>query len=665
MIECVECQRRIEPAKTGRPARFCGSACRYRHRDRQRPPDRRKRKRPQRLREPRPIVGIDSETEVRNGRTHLTLVASSDGRHIAGRDISSNDALQFIVDAGKVQLWTFFGDYDINFWVRDFGGGALDILRRTGWCRYGNWKIHHIPRRIFEVWNRHTKQYAAVFDAFPFVQTSFVKWLRDWKLTDEKTIAHIQSMKEQRSDFAKLPAARILRYTQDEVRFIALGVSVLQERIRNAECAPPRWLGPGAVASVVLRRERVKDFMPKRTTPKKVLTIGEAAYFGGRIETGALGHVEGPLYQYDINSAYPHAAATLPCFRHGTWTNTKGRLDPNEPIALVRAHWKPKRGRRPVWGPAPHRRAQGVSLRYFKHGTGGWFWLDELRPWLTDPQSPYVVTIKQAWVWRQSCNHAPFAFVPELYARRRALKSVGDPSEYAFKLILNSCYGKLAQRVGSAPFQCKLWAGIITARTRARLAEVLIRYPQNVFVVATDGILSNVRLDLPLDSKQLGAWDMVGEYAWADIWQPGFYILPDGTNGVKVKTRGFLADDIDPQQFRDAFAARRWFGKVEIGRNRVLGYRLATHWGRPDDVGMWIRDTAQLSFNPQPRRMISHKRGYLFDADENIVGMLTVARDGRSRSKDDDDKRLGVAWDKQRLEAEYLSDGIAGGFSTG
>ena len=477
-------------------------------------------------------------------------------------------------------------------------------------------------------------------------------------------------MKRERADFGKLTPARILRYTMDEVRYIAKGVEQIQERIRSAGCAPPRWLGPGAVAAVVLRREGVKQYMPLPNRPERIKALAAKAYFGGRVETGAVGHIEGPLYAYDLTSAYPAACLGLPCFRHGKWVHSRNKKwfswsDPDLymwPTALVRIHWQPRicgpGAKRfwPTWGPFPVRLKQGTSLRYY-HTGAGWYWLDEVRPWLDHPE--YDIRITQVWEWHQSCEHNPFGFVPKLFERRQALKAAGDPSEYTFKLILNSLYGKLAQRVGTAPFHCLEWAGIITARTRARIAEVLIRNPENVFVVATDGIIANVPVLGTDNPPVLGSWESVGTYQWADVWQPGFYIVKPKGKTAEVKTRGFLAEDVSHIKLRNQWKKRRFEAQVEIGRRRVIGYRLACHWGRPGDIGLWVNNTAHLNYNPRPRRHISNARGRLGGAQ------LTAAPHSLAREFDTNLDIVGRKWKESREIAEYLSDGISGGFSTG
>lgn len=544
----------------------------------------------------KPILGIDSETVNDNdGHARCVLVACSDGTHIANeRGITTAAALRYITRRNG-ELWTFFGDYDVNFWVRDMPFTRLDRLRRTGWCTWDNWRVHHIPRRVFEVWDLSTEphRYAKIFDAYPFVQSSFVAWLESWQLADAATIARIRAMKERRGEFSKLSRAKILAYTQDEVRLIAAGVEVLKERVRRGGYAPSQWLGPGAVAAHAMRKLGVKDCMPETEHD-----AAQAAYFGGRIETARIGIVPGPLHYYDITSAYPAAMVNLPCFAHGRWVRVRNRT-PNTKNALCFVRWKPRGNALPVWGPFPVRPKVGSSLRYYAQGSG-WYWYWEVSPWLASPD--FELQVGLTYEWRQTCRHKPFAWIADLFKTRATLKAHGDPAEYALKLVLNSVYGKLAQKVGAKPFYCAAWAGLITAQTRARLSQVLVARPESVVLVATDGVLCTKPVP-GLLKPGLGGWTLDGVFGSADVWQPGFYVLEAG----KLRTRGYSRVDVEPGDIRRAYRAHGLQATVPLVKEHIVGYRLATARGTLADFCRWVRAETELSLNPLPRRWLGEK----------------------------------------------------------
>ena len=587
----------------------------------------------------KPILGIDSETvNDAEGRARCTLIACSDGSNIARPGgITTDEALRYIV-ARKGELWTFFGDYDVNFWLRDMPQSRLDRLRRKGWATWGTWRVHHIPRRLFEVWELRygdAARYAKIYDVFPFVQSSFVHWLESWSLCDSRTLARIAAMKARRAEFSSLSAAKILAYTQDEVRLIAAGVEQLKLRIHAAGCTPSQWLGPGAVAAHVMRRHKVKDHMPRKTHP-----WADRAYFGGRIETAAVGIVRGPLYYYDIVSAYPAACVDLPCFRHGKWVRTK---EPHG-AALCHVTWEPRRNAIPTWGPFPVRIRDGAPLRYYAHGKGVYWW-EEIQPWMKSEH--YRLSLGSCWEWRQDCSHRPLSWVGDLFHERRILKRSGDPAEYALKLVLNSIYGKFAQRVGTAPYYCPEWAGMITARTRARISNVLATYADRAILIATDGIL--LRTEIPIsDGGGLGSWTLEGRYRWADLWQPGFYILSDG----KLRTRGYSRVDVDAKDLRRHWRRDGMQAEVPISKEFIVGYRLATARGTMEDFCRWTKAETTLSLNPLPRR---------FPANAKVRGHDAYWTQAPHSAAFERDLRVPVL-ERDRIGA-YEEDGCSEGFA--
>src|SRR5690606_37635740 len=135
-------------------------------------------------------------------------------------------------------------------------------------------------------------------------------------------------------------------------------------------------------------------------------------------------------------------------------------------------------------------------LRYPAAGEG-WYWAHEaLAAELLTP-----LDWGPAWVYRTDCKHEPFKYLAEIYTQRKELKKNGDAAQYVLKLIINSSYGKLAQRVGarnSTPaFQNFVWAGMITAHCRMQILQAVAQDPEAVIQIATHGIVSRKPLNLP------------------------------------------------------------------------------------------------------------------------------------------------------------------------
>ncbi len=132
------------------------------------------------------------------------------------------------------------------------------------------------------------------------------------------------------------------------------------------------------------------------------------------------------------------------------------------------------------------------------------------------------------------------ADIRHAYAERAKLKARGDPAEVAYKLVLNSIYGKFAQSVGSARYHSLEWAGLITATTRARLNLAIDAAGDDaVVMVMTDGIWSRRPLPRRMLSTALGGWVRESE---SRLWlaEPGLY-RTEGPDGARDYHRGYEA----------------------------------------------------------------------------------------------------------------------------
>jgi hypothetical protein len=224
--------------------------------------------------------------------------------------------------------------------------------------------------------------------------------------------------------------------------------------------------------------------------------------------------------------------------------------------------------------------------------------------------------VRAAWRFSRGCEHEPFAFIPDLYEQRRELKRRGDPAEYTYKLILNSCYGKLAQRPRSETdkpaYYEPAWAGNITATTRAKLLAAIALDPQAVIQTATDGLTSWRELDLPL-SGSLGEWDLK-HLAALLIVQSGVYFWRDTKGGKVQRSRGFHPASL-------TFARCERHLRLHPGRalvlanRRFVGYKTALHRNRLDLWRTWLDYDARLETTPEPRRVFAErKNGYSISA---------------------------------------------------
>ncbi len=165
------------------------------------------------------------------------------------------------------------------------------------------------------------------------------------------------------------------------------------------------------------------------------------SYYGGRVEAFKLGKVK--AYKYDINSMYPYAMKNC-VFPNPKYLKCKKNIPPklllyllkrNEGLAKVSIFHKKSKV-----GYLPYRR-DGKLIFPVGNYTGIWNF-NELRYALEKK----VIEIKRvSYTVYGPPYESPFKnFVDEVYAKRLASTGI---YKTIYKLILNSLYGKFAQRI--------------------------------------------------------------------------------------------------------------------------------------------------------------------------------------------------------------------------
>jgi hypothetical protein len=382
-------------------------------------------------------------------------------------------------------------------------------------------------------------------DVFAFFQSSFVVAIKAAGLMSEEEMAQIARMKAERAAFNVIDA-EIMDYCADECRLLARLMEDFRDKVEHVEqltgkkIRPRTWNGPGKMASTLFRQEEIL----RREAAEKLLPIdlrgmAQAAYYGGRFEVGRIGFIDQPCYGHDINSAYPAAAQRLPCLAHGSWRSaTADELsqrfaDPADRSTFVaKAHFShPKSS---AWCGLPFRRKNPSRLTWPRQGSGV-YWSVEIR---SAEKLNAFIELQDGWIYEKApgCDCKPFGALAYLYEARRQMgkTQAGRP----LKLVVNSAYGKLAQRIGEAPYQNFIWAGLITAETRAQINLAIAEDPQSILMVATDGIYSTRRLSL-VSGDGLGQWDMSEHPEGLFLVKPGLYWnLIDQNDQRKIKSRG-------------------------------------------------------------------------------------------------------------------------------
>jgi hypothetical protein len=529
-------------------------------------------------------IGIDGEGMEINGVHKYILLAwsSADGskkdyiENVHG--LSTVECLNFILDIPKgLRPFAFAFNYDISMMLSDVHSEALYLLFRPE-LRKGKFGPRPllwngfllnlqgtkltISRAPYKGEKKKKVPVVSVWDIFKFFQSKFTKALEGWGVGTAKEIEEMERMKNLRGDFKNVDYDSIRRYCFDECEKMAQLASTLVEAHEEAGLPLKTFYGAGSTASLMLKAWGIGDL--SRNTPEPMQDAVGRAFFGGRFEHSCIGHIPGPVYGYDISSAYPYQTYFLPCLEHGEWTLTKDvkKARAARAACVHYAYSKPIHEDE-AWAPFPFRDEKG-SIIYPRMSGGGWVWRDEFFAGADlFPEVEFV----EAWIYTCKCRCKPFGEIASHYMQR--LKWGKEGKGIVLKLGVNSVYGKLAQSIGDdPPFQCWIWAGIITSGTRAQILQLLALHKdrKNMLAVATDGVYTRERLVAtvpdeknpwtekalkkaakipdPVSTKMeswvkkpLGGWEEKTYVNGLFFMRPGIYFPLTGTEKEMLETR--------------------------------------------------------------------------------------------------------------------------------
>lgn len=605
-------------------------------------------------------VGIDGEGKGRQNHEYILLAASNDDGseewqvHNDGGPLSTTQCLDMIISIPKRHsIFAFSFNYDLTMMLRDLPEKVIYRLFRPELRQgeYGptavKWEEYRlnlqgsrfrISKDVVDEYGEVKRESRNVWDIFKFYQAKFTSALVEWKICSQKEIDDIARMKDERGNFDTMAFKEITDYCLSECRNLAKLAQKLDqatesatERIYGERLKLKSYYGAGSMAGLFLDKMGIKE---KRRDPPEGMDVAVAkAFSGGRFEHSVIGAVPGPVWGYDISSAYPYQIAFLPCLVHGKWEKTKSvRKMESAKAALVHYILPAPTGQyNPAWGPLPFRDETG-NITYPIMSGGGWCWRQEF---LSARKLAPQIEMVEAYVMELDCDcPPPFKVVPKLYVER--LKIGKEGPGIVLKLGMNSVYGKLAQSIGSAPFQSWIWAGMITSGCRAQLLDLIALHenPWNVLAVATDGLYSREKIETPIPddtgtsdavtpdgkpaNKPLGGWERKCVDRGVFFARPGIYFPLEPTteeiNAIRARGIGRAAMHLVWERLIDAYnrgqeivvlepkSLVRFCGAKTTVTKRKDGY------ARMPTYGQWVPRKIIMSLNPLPKRQEKYER---------------------------------------------------------
>jgi hypothetical protein len=623
------------------------------------------------------FVGIDGEGVDRADGSHdynLLSIGDQVLHHPDGRRLTFDEVAGFIyqhhLDDPDAVMVGFYLGYDFAQWFRDLPDDRAAMLltpagqaarrRRNSYgnplamtfpVRWGRWEFDLLPNgKRFQLRPVHgpdgfsgknPHSYAYVSDTGGLFQTSLLKAIdpRDWPepICTPDEYAQLAEGKARRQ---REPVPEGTPVDPADITYNALENEVLARMLdrynrglvdMGVKLTRVQWHGPGQAAQVYLRTiaraETGRDCFDAADGQgaAEAFEAARSSYFGGWFEIMAHGPVPGETWEYDINSAYPHVIAQLPCLRHGTWVGGEG--PPPRRKAAYRLVEAAVWGSDPFIGAMPHRTPKGRVAR--PHRTAGWHWQHELdaarRAGLIDR-----VRWRRWWEYRPCDCPPPFAPIAGLYDQR---VQVGKKSPHgrALRLVYNSAYGKMAQSAGEPMFGNPVYASLITAGCRARILDAIASHPEGtaaVVMVATDGVYFTApHPGLTVDPETLGAWDQATKVNLS-LFKPGVYwddaARKAARSGGKlgIKSRGVNERAL-------AGVVRR----IDRAWNRLQTYTLDGRPVGPDNPDDWPAVDVTVPFTViSPRQALNRNRWDLCGAVEHDRSIRQSAAPHNKRS---------------------------------
>lgn len=547
-----------------------------------------------------------------------------------GHPLGYRECFDFLARLPRTRIWSgYFFDYDVTMMCRGIPEerarrlfDPTERMKDDGfsyrWIDVDNtWQIGYVPHKEFICRRVGQPHFTVISDTGSFYQTRFTKTLEKWNIGTDPQRQAIQHGKDARADFTELT-----KETEEYNELECILHNQLMEEFR-AVCVevgyvPTKWQGPGHLASAMLKAHGV----PRREEIPimgnwKFRELANAAYYGGRAETTCIGHVEGPVFQWDINGAYVSALRSLPCLRHGSWKMVRERpkrMGSGRDVWVANVRFRHDGGR--LLYNLPVRKMDG-NIFFPRYGTGH-YWSWELE---AAERAGTQISFENGWVYEKHCDCKPFDWIDAYYAERLRVGKSGRG--IVLKLGGNSIYGKIAQSIGYAPWANPVWAGLITAYCRAKIIDAYHDDPNDVLMIMTDGIFMRHQPNLPVSTK-LGEWELkVHEHLF--VVQPGIYFLPDS-----VKTRGVplgrisAVQDVFRERFTQLATDRRLPDPVSVPVDNFLTMRQALARRKWNLAGTWEHTTRDISYDWTNKRAGS---GIIRERETGTIRTLPVDSD--------------------------------------
>jgi hypothetical protein len=421
-----------------------------------------------------------------------------------------------------------------------------------------NYKLSWIPGK--ELILQQTKRTVKLYDMYQYFNKSLDAIAQDLfgESKDDMPEEWLLNMKEA---LANHPG-KVVRYCVKDAWLAMKCAKWLQNRFNSIGLDFSRPLSCGTLSAKYFRITGNK-LDTSHKVPYKINKLYDKCYFGGRFEILSRGTFENVVYA-DINSAYPAKIAKLHKISdcHGSWlskTELKGHNSRRADLSYGCYKVKVKIESDYLSPVAQY--MPDFPLVYFPAGSFT-CWVD-LHTYRLLEADGYLSELKAAHVFYTNSGELAFPQIDKLYRERKS----NPDSSYALKIILNSLYGKLAQKdsrwrevktlsgaiqwVNTKPcrrfdsfarFACLPYASHITGACRAQVYEAAKN--TGALCIMTDCVIfPDINMSSSLESlpggigKELGQWS-IERFNRVILIANGWYVYYHKDGRVTSHARG-------------------------------------------------------------------------------------------------------------------------------
>jgi hypothetical protein len=210
------------------------------------------------------------------------------------------------------------------------------------------------------------------------------------------------------------------------------------------------------------------------------------------------------------------------------------------------------------------------------------------------------------WVRKTNNYPNPFAWMKEMFKKRKSLKKTDPALAQTMKLLMNSLYGSTVQRkngIGDLSNFC--YGSYITGRARKQMFIVVKANKYVIVNIATDGLLSTEKLSESenfLVGENLGEWEY-HEYTKGLVIGNGIRQLWRADGSYETHARGITSDRKYDLMSHLEKRRHKWNFPVEKTRVIQLGTMVNAHikW-KHEHLNTFVKQSRVLNVNTDHKR---------------------------------------------------------------